>query len=291
MEATIDAVVTTAVRITPGFVRVGLAVRDDGAWSSLGVPDEFVHIEVGAQTPDADGHAARHYTVSAVVPGGFEVEVALHGQGPGAAWGETVAVGDAVCVSTPKGYYAAPDTHVPRVLVGDATALPAIARILAEASAEESFRVTVELASMADLRDLTTVAQADIEWRIGGNGVAPSTVVDAATREVAEAVEGRGVDGSGAGHGWEQDPAVYAWVACESAVSRRVRTHLRRGLGLPARAVRIVGYWHSDAHRMRSVWEGLTQVQRDTYSAMWREDRSDEENWEELEPFLRTLGV
>lgn len=286
MEATIDAVVTGTTCISPGFVRVGFTVRDGGAWSSLGVPDEFVHVEVGARTPDADGHSARHYTVSGVVPGGFEIEVALHGHGPGAKWGETVAAGDAVRVSPPKGYYAAPDTHVPRVLVGDATALPAIARILAEASTEENFRVTVELATMADRRDLPTAASADVRWCLGGNGVATSTVVDAAAREVAAALEAPRAE-----RRRREAPSVYAWVACEAAVSRRVRTRLRHGLGLPARAVRIVGYWHSDARRMRAVWDGLTQAQRDTYSSMWREDRSDEENWDEVEPFLRGLGL
>lgn len=285
MEATIAAAVVSVARVTPGFVRVGLRVRG-GAWSSLGVPDEFVHIEVGAPTPDADAHTARHYSVSGVTADGFEVEVAVHGHGPGSAWGEAVTVGDTVRVSEPKAYYAAPKAHVPRVLVGDATALPAIARILAQADADETFRVAIELASLQDARSLPTAANASIHWRAGGNGMSASTIVESAVREV-EAVLARAPRSKDA----VTEPAVYAWVACESSTSRQVRTRLRRDLGLSARELRIVGYWHADAQRLLDVWANLTQAQRAQYDEVWQEDRSDEENWERLEPYLKALGL
>lgn len=285
MEATIGATVTSVVRVSPAFVRVGLRV-DDGAWSSLGVADEFVHLEVGAQTLDADGHAARHYTVSAVTSEGFEVEVALHGHGPGSAWAESATLGDSVRVSEPKAYYAAPGRDVERVLIGDATALPAIARILAEADAAERFRVVIELASLADSRELPTPARADIAWHVGGNGVSVSAIANHAAREVEAALADSPSPVSGDG-----DPPVYAWVACESSVSRRVRSHLRRDIGLPTNALRIVGYWHADAQRLRRVWAGLSDAQRARYEDIWRDDRSDEENWEQLEPYLAELGL
>jgi NADPH-dependent ferric siderophore reductase len=286
MEATIDAAVTSLARVTPGFVRVGLQVRDGGAWSSLGVPDEFVHLEVGAQTPDADGHTSRHYTVSRVTPGGFEVEVAIHGHGPGSAWGESVAVGDTVRVSEPKAYYSAPAVQVPRVLIGDATALPAIARILAEADAAESFRVVIELGSLDDARSLPTVADASIEWRVGGNGVSASTIVESAARE-AEAILAQTAQSQDD----SSEPGMYVWVACESSVSRQTRTRLRRELGLPTSALRIVGYWHADVQRLLDVWANLTDEQRAQYEEIWQEDRSDEENWEILEPYMKALGL
>lgn len=290
MEATIDATVAHVTRLTPGFVRVGLQVCDGGAWSSLGVPDEFVHIEVGARRPDADRHTARHYTVSGVTPCGFEVEVALHGHGPGSAWGESVAVGDVVRVSEPKAYYAPPARHVPRVLVGDATALPAIARILAEADGDEKFRVSIELASLSDARSLPTVADTTVEWCVAGNGASASSIVEAATREVGEilakAARGDSIVAESAA-----EPVVYVWVACESSVSRQARTRLRRHMGLPARALRIVGYWHADAQRLREAWASLTDAQRAQYEDIWREDRPDEEKWEKLEPYLKELGL
>ena len=137
-----------------------------------------------------DGHTARHYTVSGVTPGGFEVEVALHGHGPGSAWGASVAVGDTVRVSAPKAYCLAPAPHVPRVLIGDAAALPAVARILAEARADERFRVVIELASQDDARSLPTMAEASIDWRVAGNGLSASAVVESAAHEVETVLAG-----------------------------------------------------------------------------------------------------
>ena len=82
----------------------------------------------------------------------------------------------------------------------------------------------------------------------------------------------------------------YLWVACESALSRRIRTYVRGERGLPTSALRIVGYWHAEHDRIMSVWNALSDDQRDRYMAVWRDDRSDEENWIEAEPLLRALG-
>ncbi|BDZ62286.1 hypothetical protein GCM10025873_20770 [Demequina sediminis] len=164
-----------------------------------------------------------------------------------------------------------------RVLLGDATALPAIARILAEAREEESFRVIIELADMADARDLATVAEAAVEWRVGGNGGGASILKDLL------------VDLAGD----QLDPAAgaYIWVACESVHSRRIRQLLRREFALPLTHYRIVGYWHADLERALRVWESASDETKAQYAALWREDRSDEENWLELEPFLQRMGV
>lgn len=274
MEATIPAVVTDVERVSPGFVRVALATSD-GAWSSTGSPDEFVHVELGAESVDAgDGHTARHYTISRVSQTGIEMEIATHGHGPGAAWGASVLPGDEVLISEPKAYYSAPPASVPRVLLGDATAIPAIARILEQASADEWFRVVIEVATMEDARELPSPAHVDVEWRIGGNGVAPSVLVDAAAAAL------------------DAMPAQpYLWVACESVISRRIRSLARVERGLPTSALRIVGYWHADQEKIMSVWNSLTEAQRERYASVWREDRSDEENWIEAEPLLRAFGV
>jgi len=276
VEATLPAVVTAVERVSPGFVRVALSVGAE--WMSTGAPDEFIHLDVGEATVDVgDGHTARHYTISRVTPDGVEIEVATHGHGPGAAWAKSAVPGQDVAVSAPKAYYAAPEASVPRVLIGDATALPAIARILAEASAAERFAVVVELGTMADAKALPTRAAARIEWRLGGNGVGPSMLVDAASSELdACAAEGL---------------TPYLWVACESVVSRRIRNLARVDRGLPTSVLRIVGYWHRDQEKIVTVWSSLTADQRGHYEAVWREDRSDEENWIEAEPLLMAWGV
>lgn len=277
METSITTVVTGVETVTPGFLRVRVTTPGD-SWTSTGRGDEFVHVEVGAATADAsDGHTSRHYTVSRVLSDGFEMEIAIHGDGPGANWAQTVTPGETVAVSAPKAYYRPPSAEHPRILLGDATALPAIARILAEASEEERFTVVVELGSMDDARELASRAEVELEWRLGGNGIVPS-VMEHEAREIVPAVLDAG-----------EEP--YVWVACESAESRRVRQYLRNEAGVPLKLLRIVGYWHVEAAKAMAAWESLTDEQRAQYAAIWRDDRSDEENWIELEPFLRAMGV
>ncbi|WP_062205628.1 siderophore-interacting protein [Demequina salsinemoris] len=276
METTITTVVTGVEQVSPGFVRVRVTAPD--TWVTTGAADEFIHVEVGAENMDAgDGHSSRHYSVSKVLSDGFEMEIALHGHGPGALWGQQVRPGDAVDVSEPKAYYAPPSAAHRRVLVGDATALPAIARILAEANPDERFSVVIELASLVDKRELPSAAEVSVEWRLGGNGYAPSVLCS----ELRSLLPGLR----------DADCEPYVWVACEAAESRRIRQSLRKEAGLPMASMRLVGYWHGDHDRIMSVWNSLSDEQLAYAQSIWREDRTDEENWVEYEPFLRSLGV
>lgn len=279
METVHHVTVAAVERLSEHMVRLALRLDRPGAWTSTGRPDEFVHVEVDADTLDPDGHASRHYTVSAVTEGGFEVEVFLHGDGPGSAWARGARPGDRTRVSDPKAYYAVSDGSGTRVLAGDLTALPAIARILAQAGADERFRVAIEVPSMDDARELPTAATVDIAWVTGGNGHGASGLKDALTG-LAQDTD-------------LLDPGArsYVWVACESVHSRRIRQLLRREFSLSPGRYRIVGYWHADLERALGVWERATEDQRARYATLWRDDRTDEENWLELEPFLQSMGV
>ncbi len=124
METIHNATITGRQQVTPLMVRLSLTFESPDAWVTTGVGDEFVHIDVGADTLDVDGHSERHYTVSGVFEGGLEVEVFLHGDGPGSTWGKEAAIGDVVTVSDPWEYYGPPAGSGTRVLIGDLTALP-----------------------------------------------------------------------------------------------------------------------------------------------------------------------
>ncbi len=274
METVHAATVASVVRVSPRMVRIALRPDRPGSWASTGRPDEFVHVAVA---PGPDGPRSRHYTVSRVTPDGGELEAFLHGDGPGASWARGARPGDRTAVSDAKAYYAVPGDARTRVLVGDATALPAVARILAEARADESFRVILEVPDMAEARDLPTAAAAEVDWRVGGNGRGASSLRDALVEVAADDLR--------------PEARSYVWVACESVHSRRIRQLLRREFDLPVSHYRVVGYWHADLERALRVWEGATEEQRTRYARLWRQDRSDEENWLELEPFLQALGV
>ena len=211
-------------------------------------------------------------------PPGLEVEVFLHGHGAGATWGREAAVGDSVLISDAWDYYQVTPGSGTRVLIGDITALPGIARILADASADEVFRVVIEVPSLDEARELPSAASVDVQWRVAGNGIGPSAVCDIVRGLAAEGVISP-----------EANP--YVWIACESKISRAARTLLRREIGMPITQQRIVGYWHANAEQVMADWEALPQETKDAYLAIWREDRTDEENWLELEPFLQSINA
>lgn len=275
MECIHTARVIAREQVTLQMVRIAIAFDEPNAWRTTGVGDEFIHVDVGAETLDADGHSERHYTVSRVFDGGLEMEIFLHGEGPGATWARDCQVGDRLRVSDPKAYYEPADGKL-RVLIGDATALPAIARILADASEHERFRVVVELPAMCERRDFVTVAGLTIEWRVGGNGIGPSMIPDIIRNLHAEGV-------------LTED--AYVWIACESKVSRQARQMLRHEVGLPISCQRIVGYWHADLDQVLAHWNAMSDEVKEQYMSIWREDRTDEENWLELEPFLQAIGA
>ncbi|MES1170982.1 MAG: siderophore-interacting protein [Actinomycetota bacterium] len=277
MESIYGTTVVARQQVTPQMVRLTLALDEGSEWVTTGLADEFVHIDVGADTLDADGHSERHYTVSGLVNGGIEVEVFLHGHGPGASWGRDAAVGDTVKISDGFGYYKVPEDAGLRILIGDLTAVPAIARIVAEASPAERFHVVVELPSMSETRDLQSAAEVTVEWRLGGNGIGPSLLP-----QIVRELSAQGL----------VDPAGddFLWVAGESKVTRAVRTLLRQEVRLPITRQRIVGYWHANAEQVQEAWDALSDQQKAEYMAIWREDRTDEENWLELEPFLQSVG-
>ena len=277
MEPIYPATVTARQQVTPLMVRLTLALEEGSAWRSTGVGDEFIHVDLGAQTLDVDGHSERHYTVSGLVPGGLELEVFLHGHGPGATWGREAKVGDTVVISDAMAYYKVPEGSRTRVLIGDLTALPGIARILADAAAGEVFHVVVELPSLEEARELPSAANVIVQYRVAGNGIGPSAVCDI--------VRGLWAEGVITPHA---NP--YVWIACESKVSRSARLLLRKEVGLPITQQRIVGYWHANAEQVMESWNALSDEVKEQYLAIWREDRTDEENWLELEPFLQSVG-
>lgn len=271
--------VAGAEQISPNLRRVTLTGESLAAWESTGQADEFVHVHIPDADPaegwEDDHDIARHYTIrrwNPQVPS-VDIDVVTHGHGRGASWARDAAVGDTVAISDAHGYYSPPEGSTRRLLVADATGLPAVARILEEASPEETFHVLVELISMDDAIALPSPATVTVEWRVSGNGRGPSALVSCMERMS------------------EPDGDVYVWVACESAQSRRARKFIKETWPRHYTLYRIVGYWHVDAEEQLRKWEALTDAQRERYMEIWDENRPDEVNWEELEPYLQELGL
>src|SRR4051812_5579168 len=104
----------------------------------------------------------RRYTIRHARPerGELDLDVLLHGDGPGARWGETAQPGDTVEFQGPRGKLELRPAPW-HLLVGDESALPAIAAI-AEALPEGE--AAVAYVEVQDVADELPVPRADVHW-------------------------------------------------------------------------------------------------------------------------------
>ncbi len=241
---TYPARVRSRERLSAHLLR--LVLDGDGltGWTSTGIPDEWVGLVVPRQ------FQSRYYTVRRWADGELTLDVVVHQEGLVTEWASGDCVGDEVTVTEPKGSFAMPADAGWLLLVGDLTALPAMARI-AETSAEVPARIWAEVPD-----DLTGYLpdDADVTW------LAPPA---SGASDLAAVVEG--LDWP-AGEG-------YFWMAGESAQMRAIRKHLMRVRRLPSTAYDVMGYWRGGARQPRTV----------DPAPVWRAGRvagkSDEQIW------------
>lgn len=215
---------------------------------------------------DERGHL-RTYTVRDVVGAGggaaagapprLVVDLVLHldpgSAGPAATWAAGAEAGDRVVVVAPRrghgfgGVEFAPGDATDLLLVGDETALPAIARILEDLPADAVGHAFVEVPVAGDVVDLRRPDGVSLTWLVragvdpgerllpavvahcgGAGATAPDDDVDPDLWEVPAGRPG---------------PGLYAWIAGEAGVVTALRRHLVRDLGLDRRQVAFMGYW------------------------------------------------
>lgn len=119
------------------------------------------------------------------------------------------------------------------LLVADATGLPGLGRIVEELREGDVAQAIIEVETEEDRQEFVTRGDVTYTWLVGsGLGKAPSALFEAV--EKIEFPESESAD-------------VYAWVACESATSRRIRKHLREVRGIARDKHNVVGYWREGA--------------------------------------------
>jgi len=222
--------------------------------------------------PEPDRGAIRTYTVAGVRGEGIEttmlVDFVLHpgAHGPGSAWAAEAGVGDELLTVVPKrgehfgGIEFEPGDARRIMLVGDETALPAIAQIVRELPASVTGSVFIEVPCAEDVQPLEAPPMMEIFWlprdgRPVGAPVAeavgsflgfaptpaPEDDVDPDVWETptysssGELLPPGDVAPAGDGR--------YAWIAGESGMVTTLRRHLVNDLGLPRNQVAFMGYW------------------------------------------------
>jgi NADPH-dependent ferric siderophore reductase len=163
-------------------------------------------------------------------PPQLDVEVVLHGEGPISSWAATATPGTPAAVSgTGRGIDVAGD-GAPWVLVGDESALAAIATLLEALPADALVQVLVEVGHPDARLVLPPHPRATVTWCDRPLGDRPGTAL------VEAALAGPLAAGALAA-----DARVFA--AGEAAAIQRLRRHVLEDLGHPRPRTTIRGYW------------------------------------------------
>ncbi|MFN3302169.1 MAG: siderophore-interacting protein [Roseateles sp.] len=192
----------------------------------------------GVSFPDgATRPAARDYT-----PRAFDLQrhtltldFVLHGDGPASTWAAAARPGDPIGVAGPRASRVVdPQAHAHWLLLGDETALPAIARWLEWIPQTSRVTVRVEVDSPEDRIALPAHDGLDLAW-VQRRPVPQGCALLAAVCGLPLA-------------------PGYAWIACESAQMRALRLHLLTERAWPRDHLYAAGYWkrgtsdHDDEH-------------------------------------------
>ncbi|MCP1457735.1 MULTISPECIES: siderophore-interacting protein [Pseudomonas] len=156
----------------------------------------------------------------------LDIDFVLHGDGPAATWAAQATPGQYLYIAGPRGSMIVPDIFDSYLLIGDETALPAIARRLEGLASNRRALVVVEVENGAEQQILQSPAQVHVIW------VLREGRQDNLLRTVQQ------LDMPGG--------KLYAWVATESKVSRQIRKVLLEEKGLDQDFVKAVGYWKLD---------------------------------------------
>lgn len=215
-----DLEVVRVEPLSPGFAAITFGGEALDDFVSMSFDD---HVKLFFDDDNGDGDrtpARRDYTPRRFSREARElvVEFALHGEGAASDWARQARVGQRMQVGGPRGSFIIPKDAAWHLLVGDATALPAISRRLEELPAGSPAFVLL-LADDADRRAFAGAAAADIRWFDR-----PEALLAALERLALPP-----------GHG-------FAWGGGEASVMAQVRK-LLADKGIPRQATRVSAYW------------------------------------------------
>lgn len=216
-------------RPSPNFRAVVFGGDSLEGFTSLSFDDHLKFILPGAG--DGSAPVMRDYTPRRYDAAKREltIEFSLHGDGPAAAWAGSATVGQRATVAGPRGSFVIPVDYEWHLLVGDESALPAIARRLEELPSGAQ-AIVIAQARDADRREFRTLANASIQW-VAGAG------------QLLEALRGQALP---PGEG-------YVWCAGEARTMGAVRRIVIDEKGHDKHAARVAAYWKDgvSAHHER----------------------------------------
>ncbi|MCD9028581.1 siderophore-interacting protein [Luteimonas sp. BDR2-5] len=215
--------------LSPHYLRVTFGGQALAGFTSLGFDD---HVKLFFPDPaDPQGEPSmRDYTPRRYDAQRQELEIdfVLHGHGPAASWAARASVGQTLVLGGPRGSNVIPADFAVNVLVGDATAWPAISRRLEELPAEAGAWVIVDLGEVADTLPFRSRADVHIQWLHGDTATSGERLVAAVAALPLP------------------DADTHFWAAGETTAMRQVRPAFV-ARGGPKAWIKAAGYWRRGA--------------------------------------------
>ncbi|MET9376973.1 siderophore-interacting protein [Streptomyces sp. NPDC002992] len=257
-------------RITPHMVRVvlggdGLDAFELGEYTDhyvkllfapegVSYPEPFDMDRIREEFPREQWPTTRTYTVRDWGADHREltVDFVVHGdEGLAGPWAARAQAGDTMYLLGPGGGYApdpAADWHL---LVGDESALPAIAVALERLPEGTTVHAFLEVADATEEQKFATAAGVEVTWLHRGDRPTGAALLDAV----------KGLD----------FPAgdVHAFVHGEAGFVKDLRRHLRLERGVPRERLSISGYW-----RLGKSDEAWRAIKRDWNEQVEREQEN-----------------
>lgn len=217
-----EMVVVHIEALTPHFRSISFHSNDLEDFVSASFDD---HVKVFFDAPGREP-ARRDYT-----PRRFDlatrtltIEFALHGDGPAAEWAAQASLGQRLSIGGPRGSMIIPVDYDWHLLVGDESALPAIARRLEELPTMTRAIVLTQTSDISDRRHFGSAAVLEQRWM-------------RSTDDLIAAV-----------HALDLPPGDgFVWCAGESALSKTLRRVIVADKGHDHKAIRAAAYWKKGA--------------------------------------------
>ncbi|CAM3853097.1 NADPH-dependent ferric-chelate reductase [Pseudomonas reidholzensis] len=207
-----------------GFVSLG---SDDHIKLLFGVtPQQQAAIDArnlgrdGGVRPTMREYTPRRFDLAA---GELDIDFVLHGDGPASTWAAQATPGHTLNIAGPRASLVVPDIFDSYLLIGDETAIPAIARRLDELPAGRQVLAIIQVEDEQERQPLPSKAQVEVIW------------VRRQDEDLLALVKRLSLPAG----------KLYSWVALEKALTRQAKALLLEK-GVQEDALKAAAYWRED---------------------------------------------
>lgn len=181
---------------------------------------------LGAKGGDGPKPAMRDYTPRRMdlAAGELDIDFVLHGDGPASTWAAQAQPGQFLHLGGPRSSTIVPDVFDSYLLIGDETAIPAIARRIEELPAGRKVLAVIEIEDAEERQLLSGAADVETIW------------VERHQQSLLEVVSQLTLPAG----------KLFSFVATEAALSRKLRRVLLDEHTVDEDALKAVGYWRLD---------------------------------------------